>query len=1105
MENKKISQLDPYSGNPDSFDIPGVADGQTLRTNLGAAIQQKITSERLLRSSDLKTVNGVPLTGQGDIALELAHPFKGWYDSLEGLQTAVGSPAVGDYAYIKGATTSDPAAIYECATAGTWSDSGRTVDTSNVQTFGSGQAVNTVKIKDENGEVVTEPAGVLSAEAGAKVAQGLETMQEGKLVDPHVFVVDYYFNNTTDYICTAGEGRGVLVPVTGGDIVMVYPTRIEGVSTGSAKFIFLDTMPSSIGEALSPITIEGQNVKFISCGTDSIPYAKVKVPPTSKYMLINQRTVAGVETIDNGFAELSVNGVNFVAKNAVAELGYNTLVKTKSIFLTNPAEGAGYIREMYLKGLDANTNYYVTLVCTPPTAAAPKYQFKVYSSDNTEVARLTTPGLPFKGMYAVEEYHDSGVSGYLVADAPSVPTKPDLVGSRNYAFNLGEDNYLIKENCENLDFSPSIRAYLEKSYAVCSTDAATAQKEISKDTYTFGKRMLVKMENVNTASEVTLKVNEETAYPLYYNGSVASSENTWKAGEVLDIYFDGTNYQATSFIGGGSESVEDLNSVIGTGTLKNLVDTLITEWTQGRYGLTNRGFADAETYVRFNGNASGYSVSNEFDVKKGTIIEFDHGSESTIVSQGVIPIVKVEEGSEPTAILMSDNLSDNNALVGITEYRFIVPYDMTIRLGTRNPYNNNSFYKIYESGIQADNDLVRTTYPIAFSGADEYRDLMSQATKVDSYNGSNSELSTGWKDTQVTLLHYSDIHGDLDRLKRILEFRKRYSTPESIIDDIICTGDMCGSRYANYNEAFDTLPGYNRVLQVIGNHDVYDADGTHGSSGYDSQEYYATEQQKFERYMANASTWGVVQPSGAGENGYYPCYYYKDYVANRTYASDDTYKQKVRLIVLDAMIKTTDTEGDIKQKKWFAETLLDAKTNGKHVVVADHFSYRDNNTNHFEAGGFDCMIDEWGGSIGYFGIKMKTYAEIVDYYINGGTYTLEGEGGFSIDFGNAGGEFVCWLCGHFHWDMVGTTTTYPKQVFIAVGSASFRTPMQHRARVIGEESEDLFNIVSIDTFRRHIRVFRVGAKWDRFLAHSGTMCISYDGRGSNVPHLISHF
>jgi glycerophosphoryl diester phosphodiesterase len=59
------------------------------------------------------------------------------------------SPNVGDYAYIKGATSSDPAAIYECTTAGTWSDSGRIADTSNVQTFASGEKVNEIGIDNK--------------------------------------------------------------------------------------------------------------------------------------------------------------------------------------------------------------------------------------------------------------------------------------------------------------------------------------------------------------------------------------------------------------------------------------------------------------------------------------------------------------------------------------------------------------------------------------------------------------------------------------------------------------------------------------------------------------------------------------------------------------------------------------------------------------------------------------------------------------------------------------------------------------------------------------------------------------------------------------------
>ena len=218
MENKKISQLDPYSGSPDSFDIPGVADGQTLRANLGAAIQQKITSQRLLSPSDLKTVNGVPLTGQGDIALELTHPFKGWYDSLEGLQTAVGSPAVGDYAYIKGATASDPAAIYECVTAGTWSDSGRTVDVSNVQTFETGQSVNGTGIKDLDGNNDPNAAGVLSAEAGKELNERLygshdnSTSEEITLSSP---TVGLFLNPSVESgiaYASSGNGRKGMIP-----------------------------------------------------------------------------------------------------------------------------------------------------------------------------------------------------------------------------------------------------------------------------------------------------------------------------------------------------------------------------------------------------------------------------------------------------------------------------------------------------------------------------------------------------------------------------------------------------------------------------------------------------------------------------------------------------------------------------------------------------------------------------------------------------------------------------------------------------------------------------------------------------------------------------
>ncbi len=196
MESKKISELEQYNGSADGFVIPGVADGETQKANLGTLVEQKAEAAGFLKPDGLKTINGESVVGSGNVDIDMKNPFKGWYDTLAALQAAVASPKVGDYAYIKGATTSDPAAIYECATAGTWSDSGRTVDTSNVQTFGSGQQVNAVKIMDENGDEDAGAEGVLSAEAGAAMKSQINVLEQ---IKNHTVDVEVYTKSKSDF------------------------------------------------------------------------------------------------------------------------------------------------------------------------------------------------------------------------------------------------------------------------------------------------------------------------------------------------------------------------------------------------------------------------------------------------------------------------------------------------------------------------------------------------------------------------------------------------------------------------------------------------------------------------------------------------------------------------------------------------------------------------------------------------------------------------------------------------------------------------------------------------------------------------------------------
>ena len=90
------------------------------------------------------------------------------------------------------------------------------------------------------------------------------------------------------------------------------------------------------------------------------------------------------------------------------------------------------------------------------------------------------------------------------------------------------------------------------SYVTCTTGAGTAAKTVPLSDFalTTGIRLVVKMSYANTAASATLNVNNTGAKTLYYNGNPATADNTWEDGETLDVYYDGTNYQASNVLGG---------------------------------------------------------------------------------------------------------------------------------------------------------------------------------------------------------------------------------------------------------------------------------------------------------------------------------------------------------------------------------------------------------------------------------------------------------------------------------------------------------------------------------------------------------------------------
>lgn len=85
------------------------------------------------------------------------------------------------------------------------------------------------------------------------------------------------------------------------------------------------------------------------------------------------------------------------------------------------------------------------------------------------------------------------------------------------------------------------------SYFECETESNVAAKIIANATgyiLSKGGSIKIKMINTNTASNVTLNINSTGAKTLYYNSELASSTNTWKNNEIIEVYFDGNNYYA---------------------------------------------------------------------------------------------------------------------------------------------------------------------------------------------------------------------------------------------------------------------------------------------------------------------------------------------------------------------------------------------------------------------------------------------------------------------------------------------------------------------------------------------------------------------------------
>lgn len=314
----------------------------------------------------------------------------------------------------------------------------------------------------------------------------------------------------------------------------------------------------------------------------------------------------------------------------------------------------------------------------------------------------------------------------------------------------------------------------------------------------------------------------------------------------------------------------------------------------------------------------------------------------------------------------------------------------------------------------------------------------------------------------LTLLHFSDLHGDSENLARIAQFKEAYS---AWIEDAIHVGDAVACYWDDPNP-WDQVPSAHTILNVVGNHDCWKG---HLLWSQTPLPYDATQADAYSLIMTGKNSarpfirsWGVVQPEGFDRPSsphYKACYYYKDYP-----------DQTVRLIVLDCM-----HYGDI-QHEWFQATLKQALGAGLTVIAAQHYPAQS---------GLDAIPGGFSERDEVLGPEPSPAPDSQMERMPDRAFTAIDE------FMAEGGTFACWLSGHTHLDFVGHVPGHSRQLQIIADKAGFKDDYMQEARPRGTRFQDAFNLVTVNPGRSLLVIQRIGCNRDQYLRPKTLFCYDY--------------
>ena len=149
----------------------------------------------------------------------------------------------------------------------------------------------------------------------------------------------------------------------------------------------------------------------------------------------------------------------------------------------------------------------------------------------------------------------------------------------------------------------------KKGYYVCNSLETYSEKTISIPKFILDSkiRIIIRFTYANSVEEVYLNINNTGSKRLY-----VGDNNTWKAGSLIDIVYDGTNYQGTFYNTNTSEEISFSDNGFTSKNVKSALKELLNKISESRsfvYIQKGLQFYPSENKVSTIG-AGGYIFTN---------------------------------------------------------------------------------------------------------------------------------------------------------------------------------------------------------------------------------------------------------------------------------------------------------------------------------------------------------------------------------------------------------------------------------------------------------------------------------------------------------------